>query len=1369
MFSPDTSLRASATTLRRNPRRRQRTYSDESGTSQPKAKRQRAGLRNGTFEDPSAANHDADGTLQLNGSAHREQRDASSETRDLPVRAAKKGGERGRDGDGSVTLTRNERYAATKLPALPDRIRNNHARESLRGSIYSDTSYGLAFTHSHALVWPYRSTISSPETFSFTLPTPSKNASDPLPLGSLVQASASAAEPGLVIVMPMTGKITYWESVSSAAAMDLIRQQRHGIEGSVGGLLSGETVVQMVSIEPAGFVLRFSSGRIALLSTRDAQRRPAISVQTLRNRGAANGGGGLFGGLKIVFGGGGWRRDVAVVRAGAPSRRAEREFVVATESGIFQIWNVHRGGHYDLRGEADGRQDMMAAMKRAHRKMSSKSEDDLELLDFAFFSHKPSDDDDSSSGDSGNRKLLVLVALQDKTHSSYALLEIVITEYVATVGQVHPIHCYTTKAGPGSVWRPRVLLPEPAHTAFVVFERAVVVSTIAKTPNSPDQQLLADSMNLPEPFEDVVDFREGIDIEIVGCGQEDGRVLDASRAEEVQPPRRRAKDPGCILLVRGGGVLRLSAFEPSLDLKFGRPETVTAKSKIEQAIFFGNDPHNLLNFSGRPEIQFSLEEVEEAALEISREVLSSQSAYLPTVTPSQEQHLKRRSTVLQDLALHLKKTYLPLSRGTKWELLWDAEKMAAARAIWKRYDLHLKQQGSEQTRTLMGDLVEMLHEKFKTVPIEDEGEIDPVRFWFIRDVGRLENIVPWAHNTIAENYKEGQKDLLSMVTLVNQANDVSLGALETAFRFRQENAAVYGLEKEPLKDGVLRGSFEGLPEFWTSTLPIVNTTKMLVDLARELAVRFLEQPSTKEGAPDPDTITKIQRENVRQVEICCQSYIERYSWCLAQDDEEMQNEGAQLRAAHLAVRSVQIGKLVNLGMVDAGVDLAEKYRDMPTLVQLLGGEINDMLLRTAEHGIDEDEVDELRGRLPNLIERFEGYFEKFGDEWARALYKQQIKSAQFSSLLDDNEEHQTYLTRFLRSNPGYSKLSWINDVCGENDLATASNTILGQAFIREKNLWNKKVTLSIGKLAKLAVEGTHPGTRLEEKKTKGIDKELRLVNIQEKLYDLIIPAAHNAIDEKAGVQLAIAKFGSVMVKDKPALSSVLESGLNALIARECLGANRLIDVLTLMDHHYQLEKSSDMLGQEFFHAFEALELIEHITKAQKKLLQKLIWRRCMIRDDWTVINDTQLKDDKAVEQSTGDTALFTTLKAGYKTGFWDDRSSCRPMRPSDILGAGCAPTELRERFPEDMCDAIALDHSREDDQLQRYISKGRLDDWFTGIVDAAKNSVLDDAERETAIAQEKLELEKSIGGTVTVTNGHAEVDEEGDVEMGGTT
>ncbi len=204
--------------------------------------------------------------------------------------------------------TTNTAYTVSKLPALPDRIRadsqstfrNVHLIhgsftdqyiDRQHGAIFSSNGYALTLTHTHAIVWPYTSTTTSPETFTFALPYPSKHASDPLPLATLVSPSTSSEEPGLLVVMPISGKIAYWESISSAATLDFIRQQRTGVEDAIHGMFSGEYVVELVYAESAGFMLAFSTGRLAYMSVRDSHGRPAISVQFLRSGLGSSGGG----------------------------------------------------------------------------------------------------------------------------------------------------------------------------------------------------------------------------------------------------------------------------------------------------------------------------------------------------------------------------------------------------------------------------------------------------------------------------------------------------------------------------------------------------------------------------------------------------------------------------------------------------------------------------------------------------------------------------------------------------------------------------------------------------------------------------------------------------------------------------------------------------------------------------------------------------------------------------------------------------------------------------------------------------------------------------------------------------------------------
>ena len=1098
------------------------------------------------------------------------------------------------------------------------------------------------------MVWPYRALAESPETFVFSLVNDAREKSGPMPLVSLVAASISTAEPGLICVVPSTGKITYWESITSAAALDQSRQQRRGLESSVGNMLSGEMVAQLVNAEPAGFILHFTSGRIASLSVRDNQGRPNLRIHMLRSNIAPAGG--LFGSLKNVLTGGGWRKDVIAIRAGDNRGREHREMIVATTKGTIQLWMIHRGGQHTLHHEWDAREDILLAIKTAEPDLEAQLEENFELLDFTSLRRGDRGDERTADGPGGRRNILFLGVTSRQGTTTYLLVEVAILQASLVVGLVYKVRSYATAYVRKSAWKPRLLFPKPYQTAFVVFERAIVVASVTTGADSPDQQLLREVHRFPKAFEDVVEFKKAVEVKVVGCESEDG-YEDGEVTSRNGTHRGRLQNPACILLLKGVGVIRLTAHLSKVEEPFDEATNLPAKSKIEQAICYGKQPHNPLDFTIRPEIRYPPREIEEAALQISSEILDSSSKAILALTPSLEHQLAQRSTALSDLTSYIRATFPPLSRSTKWQLLWGAEKMAGAREIWRRHDDSLKYADTDTHVSVLAELVDMLHERYKHEPNTKRGELDKVRYWFTKDIGRLEIIVPWAYNTVRELNRFGPKDPAELVELVSEANDISIGALETAFNFRQRNARRYGLEDEPLRNGVLKDeeAFRGLPPFWTSMRLTTLTTRMLSDLSRDFAVEYLEKPPGK-GQPDPKRIAKIASDNPAQIDVSCRTYTERYLWCSVQPQEDLKAEGVRLKKELFAMRKVQFRRLASLNLVDAGIHLSEQYQDMGTLVELVSEEISKAALRSNQPGTPEDEKDQQKKRLQMLEDRFERYFRIFGEPWATALFTQHIRKGNLAGLMDDNEEWQAFLTKFLRANPAYAKLSWINDVLAESDIDQARDTLLDVASVKEQDLWSKKVELSIGKLALLATRKDQRVSSTDDERVDRVHRELGLIDIQDKLYQHVAPTVHVAIDEKAEIQLVRSEFGSQVTKDKPALSSVLEQGLATLVAREVIGADRLVDVLTLMDHHYDLENPSELTGQEFYLALQVVQFVRAEDMRRAELLERIIWRRCMIRDDWTVINDTQLKDDRAVEQSTGDTALFTNLQAGYKSG-----------------------------------------------------------------------------------------------------------------------
>lgn len=241
---------------------------------------------------------------------------------------------------------------------------------------------------------------------------------------------------------------------------------------------SGETVIQILNAESAGFVLAFSSGRIAYMSVRDGQGRPAISVQFLRG-GSGPASSGIFGSIRNVLSTSALRGDIAALRAGRPDKVGERNVVVASARGKLQSWNLHRGGHNSLHAEADGREAIVMAIKQAQPALSDLLIESFEILDFTYTPKSVDNTQLSGQGQEENgTHLLLLTSLTDRQLSHYSLVEVVLKQNEFLIGSIRPMKSYTTPVSRISTSKPRLYLPNPALVAYAVFDKAVVIMSM---------------------------------------------------------------------------------------------------------------------------------------------------------------------------------------------------------------------------------------------------------------------------------------------------------------------------------------------------------------------------------------------------------------------------------------------------------------------------------------------------------------------------------------------------------------------------------------------------------------------------------------------------------------------------------------------------------------------------------------------------------------------------------------------------------------------------------------------------------------------------------------------------------------------------
>ncbi|EQL03767.1 nuclear pore complex subunit [Ophiocordyceps sinensis CO18] len=1331
MFSPSAADGGPASATRS--RRRQRPKSSESLGQQPKAKRQRLPLTEQTFANPEpqpdmtelktdkVATLDSKPAAAIDDAHHTPRRELTVRTK-----KPKHGAGAANKGDGSLVLTSTNAFTVSKLPALPDRIRSDWSGNQ-HAEIFSSTGYALTLTPAHAIVWPYNATSQSPETFTFTLPSASKP-SDPLPVGCLVSPPASSTEPGLVVVMSGSGKVVYWESISSAATFAFIKKDRSGVEHLISGMSSGEKVIAITNAESAGFILTFSTGRLAYMSVRDGHGRPAVSVQFLRT-GLVSSGSGIFGSIRHAFSHLSLRGDVAAVRADRSTRVGERNIVALTSKGKLQSWAVHRGGHHEPTGEADVRERLVAALQETDRTSQEFSADTFEALDFTFVPKglerkylALSRLSDAMASDNPNvQHLLLLVSLTRGSGSRYALVEVILNPNDCQIGMIRPITSYSaplTQADSTQSVRPRIYLPRPALVAFVVLDHAAIIASVATPPESPESQLQTDSHILPASFEDVVDFREDNVHEVVGSGFEETPAIPCGH-EENRAFRHKTKNPAVVLMVRGAGVVRIVTTDVD---KFAsdQPPRVSAKSKLEQAVFFGIKNDNPLVFDGRQEFDFSSDEIAKAALEISHEILCSSTPYISTLPASLEENMRARSSALERLMLHLKAIGADLDRNTRWKLLFNAEKMHVAILLWRRHEAFTATRPTDDKKSLVGSIIEFIQEGHHNHPNKSIGEVDAVRHWFTNDIYRLELFVTWAYEVIKVQYKDKLLNDVQMTIALHEAMHVNIITHTGALDFRKNNLALYGLGQEQLRMGILRDGYEGLPEPWTGCMYVANNAKRLADLCGQWFNKYDQLRKS-----DPGLIAKIYDDIPALIDGMLTSVLEYARWGTA--NSERKTLPQEFVKTYDAERHARPVSLAHLGKWEQAAKIAEKHGCLSALAVILLEHVDTLEHRMDEPDLSEAELTNLRNLRQAKKTQLEDSLGKYGEPFAFPVYECLLAKHGVAAVMDFELDTLGFKTRFLRSRRGLARISWINDVQQEKDVGHAAITLMNLALSGENHVWKKNIELSLSKLALLAEaedqpQPQHPFTVKSDddygvRQLEKVDNELIVVRIQNHLYSQVLPSTYDAVDSAAALNFALEAHSTNVPRRQKALLQLFTDGMAKLLDHQALDPMYLIDLLTLVALGPQ---SREEIAHPFWMALKVAETACHADEA--KDAKKLIWRRLFIRDDWAKINDTQLKDDVEVVNRVADTELFAMFTDCIR--FQNPQSPFRPMEPQESLGVFTETLDRRfQNFAESEQVKLVEAMRWEDKVLTQYIEKNRLAQWVRSAYDTAQTEV----------------------------------------------
>src|SRR5690606_31473287 len=146
-----------------------------------------------------------------------------------------------------------------------------------------------------------------------------------------------------------------------------------------------------------------------------------------------------------------------------------------------------------------------------------------------------------------------------------------------------PISCYSTPNEPSKTTRPRVFLPKPRNTAFIVLMRAVIIVSLLKPAaqigDAEGDNMMIEDEESEQPstlFEDAVDFRGDLNVEIIGCGMEDAYSGEAKKprlnvslgASMTQMDTAVSRIPSVVLLAKGAAaVIKVEAYDAISEAK----------------------------------------------------------------------------------------------------------------------------------------------------------------------------------------------------------------------------------------------------------------------------------------------------------------------------------------------------------------------------------------------------------------------------------------------------------------------------------------------------------------------------------------------------------------------------------------------------------------------------------------------------------------------------------------------------------------------------------------------------------------------------------------------------------------------------------
>lgn len=514
-------------------------------------------------------------------------------------------------------LTKNKFYCVSRLPGLPSVFKTTSFSNAYSDS---ESNYAVVVSDESIYVWCYKSIDTSPLSIHF----PIDKSLFELPVAILTRPSSGTdQDPGLLMVDSITGLIKFYESVQHAPTLGLINDKSLELQMN---LQPNEHITLVENVEPAGIAVATSLQRCILISLRDYKSKPHLSTIELANP--------HKGFLSKFF-----RHnegDIVAIRSAKVENNDTSQVIIILDS----VGSLYSVTYHLLSSTAAPYVDKSSSFKQT-----------LSI------------DPDTYPGSGPAAKFLDIWPMKDDNYflalvrSSDAIL---LATFRADKSGALYYGSHHLKTNEIITTTPRLFLPRPGKTAFVIIGNSVIMTDLDTSYIEPK-----DTFTYTKPrWEDVIRFNPATNA--IGFGYEN-RSVNAN--------------PSIIVITENYGVLRVEKFPETSKKEINYDQASLVKSHIEQAIFFSDSME--IDFDLIQKVDRSV--VHNVVNSIMKEVMTSSSPYLPDTLPVTTDLTQLKVKILTELIAFCQRNFsndAPMIA----EVVKNLEKTNCALNLWKYLD-----------------------------------------------------------------------------------------------------------------------------------------------------------------------------------------------------------------------------------------------------------------------------------------------------------------------------------------------------------------------------------------------------------------------------------------------------------------------------------------------------------------------------------------------------------------------------------------------------------------------------------------------------------------------------------------------------------